>query len=45
MWGHPREKEPAVPAAIAVVRNWFIEQVTAIHDVTRPLPVESSSRR
>jgi hypothetical protein len=38
-------KEDAVPNPIAVVRNWAIEQVTAIASVTRPIHQAPGSER
>lgn len=37
-------KETVVSAPLAAVRRWFVEQVTAIHSVTRPIHVGTSSR-
>lgn len=38
-------KETEVAAPIAAVRNWLIEQVTAISSVTRPIHTPSRSIR
>jgi hypothetical protein len=43
--GTPPKKETVVPSPIAVVRNWAIEQVTAIVSVTRPIHFQQSTQR
>ena len=34
-----------MPNPITVVKNWAVEQVTAIHSVWRPLPLHDARRR
>lgn len=38
-------KETAVPNPITLVKAWAVEQATAIHSVTRPLPAQSTPLR
>ena len=45
-WGHRTPpKETTVSRPIAAVRNWAIEQVTAIVSVTRPIHLPQRTRR
>jgi len=41
----PPSKETTVSRPIAAVRNWAIEQVTAIVSVTRPIHLPQRTRR
>ncbi len=38
-------KETVVPNPITLVKTWALEQATAIHSVTRPLPAQASPLR
>ena len=38
-------KETVVPNPISLVKTWALEQATAIHSVTRPLPAQATPLR